>query len=352
MTVTSRRPLRLATRRSALALAQSRMVGQQLAALTGRPLELVEVTTQGDVDSAPLSRIGGTGVFVAAVREAVAGGAADVAVHSLKDLPTAVDPRLRLAAVPVREDPRDALISAAGGGVADLPRGATVGTGSPRRRAQLLALRPDLRVVDLRGNVDTRLARVGGAPSGPDAPSPPDRLDAVLLAAAGLARLGRGDRISAVLEPDQMLPAPGQGALAVEVRADLDVADPDGAPALLAGLDEMDHGPTRAAVTAERSLLAALEAGCSAPVGALAEVGPGDSGTPTLTLRAVIAGADGSLHRGQHRGRLEAAEQIGASLAERLLAAASSVTPAGIAASTTTTSTAQSRPTVQGSHPR
>ena len=218
------RPLRVATRRSALALAQSRAVGEQLATLTGRPLELVEVTTQGDVDRGPLAQIGGTGVFVAAVREAVAEGRADVAVHSLKDLPTAPDPRLELAAVPLREDPRDALVAGTAATLAELPTGARVGTGSPRRRAQLAAIRPDLELVDLRGNVDTRLGQVRGrgvdaavaavagaaaAPAGTGRTEPRPDLDAVVLATAGLSRLDRADRISEHLDPDVMLPAPG-----------------------------------------------------------------------------------------------------------------------------------------------
>ena len=321
MTDHTPRPLRLATRRSALAMAQSRAVGEQLAALTGRPLELVEVTTQGDVDRSPLTQIGGTGVFVAAVRQAVAEGTADLAVHSLKDLPTTPDPRLRLAAVPPREDPRDALVSARGGSVADLPPGARVGTGSPRRRAQLLALRPDLDVVDLRGNVDTRLARVAAEPAGPA------DLDAVVLAAAGLARLGRSDRVTALLEPDQMLPAPGQGALAIEVRADL-AAEPQIGTALSEALAQVDDGPTRAAVTAERALLAALGAGCSAPVGALAQVGVGPRGHASLTLHAVVAGPDGTLVRAQDSGPADRAEQIGRDVAGRLLADLGSGAPA------------------------
>jgi hydroxymethylbilane synthase len=211
--------LRVATRRSALAKAQSADVGRRLAALLGQELELVEVTTVGDLDSSPLSQIGGTGVFVTAVRQAVLDGAADVAVHSLKDLPTTPDARLVLAAVPAREDPRDVLVSRGGATLADLPPGARVGTGSPRRRAQLAVARPDLEILDLRGNVDTRLARVLGGPGAP----PPD-LDAIVLAAAGLARLGRSEVISEHLDPDLFVPAPGQGALAVEVAAGSELA--------------------------------------------------------------------------------------------------------------------------------
>lgn len=329
----SARTLRVATRRSALALAQSTAVGEQLAVLTGRTLELVEVTTTGDVDRSPLAQIGGTGVFVAAVREAVVDGRADVAVHSLKDLPTTADPRLELAAVPPREDPRDVLVTREGIGLAGLRPGARVGTGSPRRRAQLSSARPDLEVIDIRGNVDTRLARVLGAGAGS---TPPD-LDAVVLAAAGLARLGRGDVIAEYLDPEVCLPAPGQGALAIEARAGSPVA---------ADVRVLDDPDTRAAVTAERSLLAALEAGCSAPVGALGLVGddsrsatalasvprptPGATpGTaqmaargapPALRLRAVLATADGTLLRQAASGPVDRAEQVGRDLARGLLA--------------------------------
>lgn len=315
-------PLRLATRRSALAMAQSRQVGEQLAALTGRPLELVEVTSQGDVDLAPLTQIGGTGVFVVAVRQAVVDGRADVAVHSLKDLPTAPDSRLRIAAIPLRADPRDALVARDGATLSDLPMGARVGTGSPRRRAQIVAARPDVEVVDIRGNVDTRMARVIGSAGSADhgATEPAGDLDAVVLAAAGLARLGRAASITETLEPEQVMPAPGQGALAVEVRADL---DPDSgvdtsATALTDALRRLDDPHSRAAVAAERSLLAALEAGCSAPIGALAVVEDGPE--PTVHLRAVLARQDGSLVHLSSRGPIEQAELIGRRLAGELLA--------------------------------
>ncbi|MGB7982556.1 MAG: hydroxymethylbilane synthase [Candidatus Nanopelagicales bacterium] len=322
------RTLRVATRRSDLAMAQSRMIGEWLSVLTGRPLEIVEITTKGDVDPAPLSQIGGTGVFVAAVRQALLERRADIAVHSLKDLPTAPDERLYLAAVPRRVDPRDALVARDAAALADLPVGARVGTGSPRRRAQLAAARPDLELVDIRGNVDTRLARVT------------QDLDAVVLAVAGLTRLGRGEQISAHLEPESMLPAPGQGALAVEVHADLrpDPATGQGAdPPLTLALATLDHADTRAAVLAERSLLATLGAGCSAPVGALAEVGDPEvdddlnhaevSGAVarggrvrSLRLRAVLARADGVLVHAESSAPLHEAEALGARLAHQLLA--------------------------------
>lgn len=266
--------LRLGTRRSALATTQSTWVADRLRAL-GHDVELVEVTTEGDLDrTTPLAQLGGTGVFVSALRTALVEGRVDLAVHSLKDLPTAVDPAVTVAAVPVREDPRDALVARDGLTLGELPAGSRVGTGSPRRRAQLAALGLGLEVADLRGNVDTRLAHVTDG-----------RLDAVVLAAAGLRRLGRADEVTELLDPIQMLPAPGQGALAVEVRAD-DAAT----AAAVAALDDAD---ARACTTAERALLAELEAGCSAPVGALAEVVEGMDG-PELSLRAVVATPDGS----------------------------------------------------------
>jgi hydroxymethylbilane synthase len=309
-------PLRIATRGSALARTQADTVGAALAELAGRTYELVIVTTRGDLDPAPLQRIGGTGVFVAAVREAVLAGAADVAVHSLKDLPTAPVAGLSLAAVPVRQDPRDALCARDGLGLADLPEGATVGTGSPRRAAQLRALRPDLEIVALRGNVDTRLAAVAAGD-----------LDAVVLARAGLARLDRLAAVTETLDPLLMLPAPGQGALAVECRA----GDPvDAAEASLhAALRGYDDPATRAAVTAERCLLAALEAGCTAPVGAYADItgdlaaagDPAGMEQPEMYLRAAVVADDGSSGcRLSITGPAADAEELGRRLAADLLA--------------------------------
>lgn len=245
-------PIRLATRRSALATAQCELVAAALRAGTGRDVELVPVVSSGDRSDEPLRTIGGTGVFVTAVRDAVLSGAADLAVHSLKDLPTAPHEGLSLAAVPRREDPRDALVSR-GPALAGLPAAATVGTGSPRRAAQLLALRPDLRIEDIRGNVDTRIGFVDRG-----------QLDAVVLAIAGLRRLGRADRATQVFAANDLLPAPGQAALAVEARA----GDTD----LVRAVQAIDDPDSRAAVTAERALLRRLEAGCTAPVGALATV--------------------------------------------------------------------------------
>lgn len=272
-------PLRLGTRRSALALAQSTLVAEAITAATGRAVEFVEITTHGDVSREPLAKIGGTGVFVSALREALYAGQVDLAVHSYKDLPTAPAAGLIIAAVPRRADPRDVLVARDGQKLADLPPGATIGTGSPRRAAQLRALGLGLDVTAIRGNVDTR---IGYVTSG--------ELDGVVLARAGLERLGRLDEATEVLDLSIMVPAPGQGALAVEC---LDPATSDQAAAIFAALGSLDHPASGAAVAAERSLLATLEAGCSAPVGAYAELVDNEEG-PELYLRAVVAAADGS----------------------------------------------------------
>lgn len=284
------RPFKLATRGSALARTQSTLVLDALAAASGLAGELTLVKTEGDVVTTPLAQLGGTGVFVSAVRHALADGRADVAVHSLKDLPTMPEPGFRIGAVPEREDVRDALCARDGLTLETLPEGATVGTGSPRRAAQLLALRSDLIMVQIRGNVDTRLSRVRGIHVSDEANAHMSQgrrgdLDAVVLAAAGLKRLGRDQFITEYIDPEIMLPAPGQGALAVEVRD----GDDDATAALAPALASYDHLPTRLAVTAERSLLRTLEAGCSAPVGALATLS-GD----VLTLVARAARPDGT----------------------------------------------------------
>ncbi len=295
--------LRLGTRRSPLAMAQSAAVAARLETVTGTRVDLVEVSTAGDESSAPLTSFGGAGVFVSRLRQALTEGRVDLAVHSLKDLPTAPAPDLALAAVPVREDPRDVLVSRAGRGLAGLPSGARVGTGSPRRAAQLRAVRTDLDVVDLRGNVDTRLARVDG-----DGEHPGD-LDAVVLARAGLLRLGRPERAGEVLDAEVMLPAPGQGALAVECR--------QGDGELIAMLRALDDADTRAAVRAERTLLATVEAGCAAPLGALATgAGPG-----RLRLRALVAAEDGSrVLRRTATGPIADPDALALGLAAELLA--------------------------------
>lgn len=293
-------PIRVATRRSPLALAQARLVADQVTGVTGIPTELVEIVSEGDVNAGPLATIGGTGVFVTAVRDALRMGLADIAVHSLKDLPTAPAPDFVMAAVPARADVRDALCSAAGT-LAELPPAATVGTGSPRRRAQLLAARPDLAVVPIRGNVGTRLAMVGRS------------LDAVVLAAAGLARLGLSHEATELLPVDTVLPAPGQGALAIEVHA---AVEPD----LLTSLQQLDDPASRAATEAERALLATLEAGCSAPVGAYAAYLMPGSSRPQIHLRAGVYADTRAVHMSV-TGSASAANELGSKLADRLLAA-------------------------------
>lgn len=308
--------LRIGTRASKLALAQARAVAEQLRAGDGGEVRLVEVRTAGDASSAPVAELG-VGVFVSALREALVRGEVDVAVHSYKDLPTAPDPRLVLAAVPPREDPRDALVARDRLTLAELPTGAVIGTGSPRRAAQLRALGLGLEIVSLRGNVDTRIRRVRDG-----------ELDGVVIARAGLARLGRLEEATEVLDPLQMLPAPAQGALAVECRADdLDTEHL---------LEVLDDGGTRAAVAAERALLAALEAGCSAPVGALADVVEDldDDGrvVERLSLRGVAAvpGAPaGELVRASGTGEMDKPAQLGRRVAAELLdLAASQASPA------------------------
>lgn len=284
-------------------MAQSWTVAEALES-AGYSTELVTVSTQGDRSMAPISDIG-VGVFTSALREALAAGEVDVAVHSYKDLPTAPDPRLSLAAVPVREDPRDALVARDGLKLGELPPGSLVGTGSPRRASQLEALGLGLDVRGLRGNVDTRMRKVTDG-----------ELDAVVLARSGLARVGRLEVITESLDPLQMLPAPAQGALAVECR----VEDVDTEHLLQSVLDDP---ASRAAVAAERAMLAALEAGCSAPVGALAEVvedlDEDDRVTQRLSARGVAATEDDALLRASTTGETTAAEQLGRDLADQLL---------------------------------
>ncbi|WP_042374493.1 hydroxymethylbilane synthase [Streptacidiphilus neutrinimicus] len=308
-------PLRLGTRRSALAMAQSGMVAEAVAAATGRRVELVEITTYGDTSREALAQIGGTGVFVSALRDALLAGTIDFAVHSLKDLPTAAPEGLVLAAVPRREDPRDAIVARDGLTLSELlekadpAHPARIGTGSPRRMAQLHAwARAEglaLETVAIRGNVDTRIGYVRDG-----------RLDGVILAAAGLNRLGRLSEATEIIDTEVMLPAPGQGALAIECAA--------GDPELAAALAALDDAPTRAAVTAERTLLAALEAGCSAPVGALA--GPNPASVPgnaedELELRAVVGTVDGDTVVQLSATGHGAPDELGRGLAARLLAA-------------------------------
>lgn len=341
---------RLGTRGSRLALTQSAQVGRALEAAGGLRIDLVTVRTQGDVDRTSLRDLGGVGVFAAQLRHALLEQSVDLAVHSFKDLPTQGVPGLTVACTPAREDPRDALCARDGLTLASLPDGARVGTGSPRRAAQLLAVRPDLEIVDLRGNVPTRLARVRGLesvahptdtptshhaiadkPGAGETPVPPldssilnsatvpplrGDLDAVVLALAGLRRLGLASHATDVLGSDVMLPAPAQGALAVETRADVSAQR----PALATAMAHVDDRSTRLAVAAERALMRHLGAGCAAPVGALAESSNGH-----LVLDAVVASLNGTrLLRRTDRAALdgldvEGADALGVAVACRLL---------------------------------
>lgn len=290
----------IGTRGSQLALWQAHAIAARLTLLAkGATVSVQTFVTRGDAsDEGPLWGLQGQGVFTREIEAALGAGSIHMAVHSLKDLPIALPPGLTIGAITEREDARDALISRNGHRLADLPPDSTIGTSSPRRAAQILAQRPDLRVIPLRGNVDTRLRKLeAGA------------CDAIIVAAAGLIRLGLTRHITEYLALDVMLPAPGQGALAVEARAD----DSE----TLALLARLDHMPTRAAVTAERAFLKAAGGGCHLPIAAYATVCPE---TNTLHLRGLIA-ADGDrrLRRGEIVGRLDEADQLGAELAADLL---------------------------------
>ena len=291
--------IRIGTRGSALALAQARGVQTQLAARYPDYLvELVVIKTTGDkLKDVPLAQVGGKGLFIKEIEEALAAGRVDLAVHSLKDMPAEIPEGLMLGAVPRREDWRDAFISPRYASVAEIPPGGRVGTGSLRRRVQLLHLRPDLEVVPLRGNVDTRLKKMAAL-----------KLDALILAAAGLNRLGLSHLYQGCLPEEQMLPAVGQGALGLEVRvADLKMRE------LVAFLDDP---PSRVAVTAERGFLARLMGGCMVPVAALGQVAGG-----SLTVTALISDLQGQrLVKDSLSGPGEEAEPLGRRLAERLLA--------------------------------
>lgn len=298
--------IRIGTRGSALAMAQTGVVAAAVAKASGLEVELVPIATQGDHSTAPLATLGGTGVFASALREALLAGECDLLVHSLKDLPTADYPGLVIGAIPKRADARDALCARDALTLEALPSGSRVGTGSPRRSAQLKAFRADLDVVEIRGNVDTRLGRVTG-----------DDLDAVVLAAAGLGRLGRLDAASELFELSAWPTAPGQGALAVEALG-------NHSSELAGVLRAIDHSSTRLAVSAERTVLARLEAGCSAPVGASAVL-DGE----LLFLSATVYAADGlssltSSHalvvEGSASERAMLPAELGARVADELLA--------------------------------
>ncbi len=338
---------RVGTRGSTLATTQTTLAARALTEASGLEHDLVIIRTEGDVSTGSLAQLGGTGVFASALRAAVLDGRVDLAVHSLKDLPSVQPEGLVIAAVPVRVDVRDALCARDGLSLAELPEGARVGTGSPRRVAQLKAVRPDLDIVDIRGNVQTRLARVPGLEHHDDhapaaAGSPRGDLDAVILACAGLDRIGYQWAITERLAPTVMMPAPGQGALAVECRPETTGADGPLARAL-AGFDDP---VTRLRVTAERALLERLEAGCAAPIGALGSV-EGQAGTPgRLVLDAVVAAMDGSRLLREHaavdlptvRVRLDdstpdaealgLARDLGIRVAESLLAGGADLFPA------------------------
>ena len=279
----------IASRGSQLALWQARWVAAQLTA-AGHPCRIEIIKTTGDkITDVPLAKVGTKGLFTKEIEEALLDGRAHLAVHSLKDLPTELPEGLVLAAVPEREDPRDAVV---GKKLADLPEGARVGTSSLRRAAQLRQLRPGLQVESVRGNLDTRLRKLDEG-----------QYDAILLAAAGLKRLGWGDRIAEILPPEQMCPAVGQGALAIETRAGFD------------GVAMLDHADTHTAVMAERAVLGALGGGCQVPIGAYATVSEG-----RIHVLAIVAAPDGTKAiRAEAEGPSAEAVQIGARLAADLL---------------------------------
>ncbi|MBN1918168.1 MAG: hydroxymethylbilane synthase [Verrucomicrobia bacterium] len=293
---------RVATRASALALAQTEVVVERLRTLFPRKrFEVVTIKTTGDAATAGGREPLGKGIFVKEIEEALLAGEADMAVHSLKDLPTELPPGLTIAAIPERADPRDALISKTGAQLDELPAGAVIGTGSNRRAAQLLACRPDLRVEPIRGNLDTRLTKLEGTRE------PGVAYDAIIVAVAGCRRLRLENRITEIISPHTMLPAPGQGALAIEVRNDsagiLDIAR------------ALDDEAARRTTTAERAFLRALGGGCRTPIGALAEIAH-----DSLTLRGRICASDGRRFiTGTNEGPQENAEHVGTALAETLL---------------------------------
>lgn len=308
-------PIRIGTRGSKLALAQTGTIAATLER-AGQEVEIVKVSTPGDLSSAPIAEIG-VGVFTSALREALLRGDVDVAVHSYKDLPTAAEPGIVLAAVPPRADPRDALIARDRLTLGELPPGSVVGTGSPRRMTQLRALGLGLEVVPIRGNIDTRIGKVTSG-----------KLDAVVLAKAGLDRVGRTAEITETIDPIQMLPAPAQGALAVETRVD----DVD-TEHLLQSI--VDDEVTRVSTAAERAMLAALEAGCSAPVGALADVvedlTADGAVLERLSLRGVAAaGVEGDsveILRASVVGEKHEADALGRALAAELLSLGAGALP-------------------------
>ncbi|NOU52981.1 hydroxymethylbilane synthase [Pseudoalteromonas sp. JBTF-M23] len=297
--MTQQHTLRIATRKSALALWQAEFVKAQLEHFHPElTVELVPMSTQGDIIlDTPLAKIGGKGLFVKELEQAMLDGRADIAVHSMKDVPVEFPEGLELYTICEREDPRDAFVSNSYKALDELPQGAVVGTSSLRRQCQIKALRPDLDIRDLRGNVNTRLAKLDNGD-----------YDAIILAAAGLIRLEMPERIASFITPEQSLPANGQGAVGIECRSDDEVTK-----RLLAPLE---HQHTRIRVLAERAMNRRLEGGCQVPIGAYAEVT-----ADQVTLRGLVGALDGSqILRAQVTGPSEQAEQLGVELAEQLLA--------------------------------
>jgi len=291
--------LRIATRKSPLALWQAEHVQARLQDLhPGLQVELVTMSTRGDrILDSPLSKIGGKGLFVKELEQGMLEGSADIAVHSMKDVPAEFPRGLMLGAILEREDPRDAFVSERFGSVPALPQGARVGTSSLRRQCQLRAQRPDLQILDLRGNVGTRLAKLEAGD-----------YDAIILACAGLKRLGMGARITCALSPDEMLPAIAQGVIGIECRAD--------DAATLALIEPLNDAATRYRTLAERAMNAALAGGCQAPVAGYSEL---DNGI--LHLRGLVGRPDGSaMIRSEITGPVADAEQLGGQLADDLLA--------------------------------
>lgn len=294
-----RSTIRIATRKSPLALWQAHFVQSRLQQLYPQlRVELLPMSTKGDkILDSPLAKVGGKGLFVKELEQAILAGDADIAVHSMKDVPVEFPDGLGLSIICEREDPRDAFVSARFTSMAELPAGSRVGTSSLRRQCQLRASRPDLQILDLRGNVNSRLAKLDGG-----------EYDAILLAAAGLKRLGLQERITTLLPPEQSLPANGQGAVGIECRLDDDE--------LLTLLAPLEHAPTRQRVLAERAMNRALQGGCQVPIGAYAEL-EGDQ----LWLRGLVGSADGrQILRAECRGAASAPEALGQALADQLLA--------------------------------
>ncbi|MFQ5674168.1 MAG: hydroxymethylbilane synthase [Nitrospinales bacterium] len=291
--------IRIGTRGSALALWQAEWIKSQLQALYGGlQVELVRIKTTGDkIQDVPLARIGGKGLFIKEIEEALIREDIDIAVHSMKDMPVKLPTGLCIAAITEREDPRDALISRNGVKLADLPDGAKIGTGSLRRHTQLMNYRPDLKIISLRGNIDTRIKKLES-----------EGLDAIVLAAAGLRRMGWREKISETVDPDILLPAIGQGAVGIEARRyDTDV---------MQFIVDLDHDATHTAVDAERAFLEVLEGGCQVPIGAYATI----DGKGELTLRGLVGNLDGTVvHKSEIKGAARRADALGRNLAEELL---------------------------------